>query len=150
MFKFLETKNVIFTIGYEGRPIKDFLLTLKEHNIKRIIDVRRHPFSRNACYGQHSLSRILQSNGITYLHTPQLAPESVLLQEYKLKGFTPDNFEQFAKKYIQSLELKKDLILQWNKMLNSHDCLLCREKEEKNCHRSLLSRYIESFSIIHI
>jgi len=36
----------IFTIGYEGRSINEFLATLKDYGVNTVVDVRELPLSR--------------------------------------------------------------------------------------------------------
>ena len=43
----------LYTIGYQGQTIEQFLDTLLAHGIEHVIDVRQLPFSRKADFSTH-------------------------------------------------------------------------------------------------
>lgn len=58
----------VFTIGYEGRTINDFLADLRANDIKLLADVREAPTSRKRGFSKSALASALQDAGIDYLH----------------------------------------------------------------------------------
>ena len=50
--------NELFTIGYEGRNIGEFISHLKDFNITRLIDVRKIPLSRKKGFNKKPLENI--------------------------------------------------------------------------------------------
>jgi uncharacterized protein (DUF488 family) len=46
----------VFTIGYEGRDIDEFVICLKDFNITRLIDVRELPLSRKRGFSKSTLA----------------------------------------------------------------------------------------------
>lgn len=60
-----------YTIGYSGRPITDFIDTLKVAGVVTLIDVRYSPVSRfKPEFSKGNLMALLEANGIKYLHNP--------------------------------------------------------------------------------
>jgi uncharacterized protein (DUF488 family) len=57
----------IFTIGYGGRRLDDFVALLQQHDISLVIDIRRFPKSKMPEYNRESLEAKLSQVGITYI-----------------------------------------------------------------------------------
>ncbi len=65
--------HIVYTIGYDGRSIEEFLEILKYFGIERIIDVRRWNKSvKRPIYSGGSLREILGRHGIDYHWLPDL------------------------------------------------------------------------------
>src|SRR4051794_37749713 len=62
----------IFTIGYEGTTVPDFIATLKCAGVERVIDVRALPLSRRPGFSKSPLKAALEQAGIEYLHLKAL------------------------------------------------------------------------------
>src|SRR3982751_5880304 len=62
----------IFTIGYEGTTVAEFLAALQAAGVKRVIDVRALPLSRRPGFSKTSLKNALAEEGIEYLHLKAL------------------------------------------------------------------------------
>jgi uncharacterized protein (DUF488 family) len=68
----------IFTIGYEGIRLSDFLDILNAQGISHLIDVREHAFSMKRGFSKTPLKIALESSGIRYDHFQMLgAPKPV-------------------------------------------------------------------------
>ena len=77
--------KTLYTIGYSGKNAQKFFESLKNHNIKRLIDVRLYNTSQLAGYTKSSdLAYFLeQICGISYTHALCLAPTASLLDKFK-------------------------------------------------------------------
>ncbi len=62
----------IFTIGYEGATVAEFLAALQQAGIQRVIDVRALPLSRRPGFSKTPLSGALAEAGIEYVHLKAL------------------------------------------------------------------------------
>src|SRR3569833_4579530 len=62
----------IFTIGYEGATMDEFIGALQRAGVKRIIDVRALPLSRRPGFSKTPLKGALDEAGIEYLHLKAL------------------------------------------------------------------------------
>jgi len=58
----------IFTIGYEGATVAEFVSALQKAQVERVIDVRALPLSRRPGFSKSSLRAALEEAGIEYLH----------------------------------------------------------------------------------
>ena len=126
----------IFTIGYEGTTVGDFLAALKEAKIERVIDVRALPLSRRPGFSKSSLRAALEENGIEYIHLKALGTPS--------EGRTAaraGRYQDLRRIYEGQLELP-EAMAQAAQMLElareKHSALLCMEREPEHCHRTLL------------
>jgi len=130
------SKPTIFTIGYEGATMAEFLAVLKRAGVEQIIDVRALPLSRRPGFSKSSLAAELATVGIDYVHLKPLG--------------TPKPGRDAAKKgdratleavYAGQLELPeaqaaaarmRDLVAE------KPSALLCFERDPHLCHRTLL------------
>ena len=58
----------IFTIGYEGTTVPEFIAALQKAGVERVIDVRALPLSRRPGFSKSALRSALEESGIEYLH----------------------------------------------------------------------------------
>jgi uncharacterized protein (DUF488 family) len=62
----------IFTIGYEGATVAEFLAALRQAGVRRVIDVRALPLSRRPGFSKTPLRGALAEAGIDYVHLKAL------------------------------------------------------------------------------
>lgn len=126
----------IFTIGYEGATMPDFLAALKRAGVERVIDVRALPLSRRPGFSKSPLRSSLAEVGIEYVHLRALGTPAPG-REAARKGRTED----LRRIYASQLELP-EAIAQGAQLLDlaaeKPSALLCYEREPAGCHRSLL------------
>src|SRR5437763_12673514 len=58
----------IFTIGYEGATVGEFLDALRKAGVRRVIDVRALPLSRRPGFSKSPLGAALEEAGVEYVH----------------------------------------------------------------------------------
>jgi uncharacterized protein (DUF488 family) len=126
----------IFTIGYEGATMAEFLLALNQAGVERVIDVRALPLSRRPGFSKTPLRNALAEAGIEYVHLKALGTpaegraaaragrQADLERIYAGQLELPEAMAQGA----QMLELAAD----------RPSALLCMERDPAACHRSLL------------
>ncbi|MBV8908529.1 MAG: DUF488 domain-containing protein [Sphingomonas sp.] len=126
----------IFTIGYEGATVGEFVAALQEAGVKRVIDVRALPLSRRPGFSKTPLKGALEEAGIDYVHLKALGTPS--------EGRTAaraGRHEDMARIHAGQLELPEAMV-QSAQMLElaseRPSALLCMEREPEHCHRSLL------------
>ena len=73
----------IFTIGYEGRGVEEFISQLKHFHITRLIDVREIPLSRKKGFSKSALKERLEAEKIEYLHFKSLGSPSSIRNKLK-------------------------------------------------------------------
>ena len=126
----------IFTIGYEGATMADFLAALTAAGVERVIDVRALPLSRRPGFSKSTLAASLAEVGIGYVHLKALGTpkpgrdaakkgdRATLEKVYAGQLNLPEAQAQAA----QMLELAAE----------KPSALLCFERDPAICHRTLL------------
>jgi len=136
-------ETAVFTVGYQGLTIQEFVRKLRDNSIYVLVDVRRNPLSRKAGFSKTRLSAELRSAGIDYCHLPELGipssrrknldqrdPRSyVSLFDYYESSIVPDAAGAVAR--IKALAYDRLRI-----------ALACFEADAAFCHRSRLAQVI--------
>jgi uncharacterized protein (DUF488 family) len=126
----------IFTIGYEGTTVPEFIAALQKAGVERVIDVRALPLSRRPGFSKSPLRAALEEADIEYVHLKALGTPA--------EGRTAARAGRHAaleRIYAGQLELP-EAIAQSAQMLDlareKPSALLCMEREPEHCHRTLL------------
>ena len=126
----------IFTIGYEATTMSEFLASLQQAGVERVIDVRALPLSRRPGFSKSPLKAALNEVGIDYVHLKALGTPS--------EGRTAARAgrqEDLKRIYAAQLELP-EAIVQAEQMrelaAERPSALLCYERDPAVCHRTLL------------
>jgi len=126
----------IFTIGYEGTTVGEFLDALKTAGVQRVIDVRALPLSRRPGFSKSALRGALEEAGIDYVHLKALGTPAD-----GRAAARAGRHADMARIYASQLELP-EAIAQGGQMIALADekptALLCFEREPAECHRTLL------------
>ncbi len=135
----------LFTIGYEGRDIEEYLQLLEENIIKVVVDVRRNPISRKYGFSKKRLIKMLALEGIDYMHYPELGIESVRRRSLKTRA---DYFSLFHWYENEVLDKKKDVLEEIIDRIISDErvALTCFEADPTLCHRSKVSEKISEIA----
>ena len=64
--------TVLFTIGYEGGSLENYLNRLVRNDVKVLVDVRNNPISMKFGFSKSQLKRYCESLGIVYTHFPEV------------------------------------------------------------------------------
>jgi len=136
--------NVVFTAGYQGQAIGDFLAKLKKANIELVLDVRYNPVSRVRGFSKSSLSDSCQTSGMTYKHFRNLGIPSALRKSLA----TPEDYRRLFDKYERELLPQAEGELrQAEQLVREHlTVLICFEKDAGCCHRTRLARSISAMN----
>ncbi|MER9074700.1 DUF488 domain-containing protein [Mesorhizobium sp. M0904] len=130
----------LLTIGYEGSEIGDFVSVLRSAGVELLVDVRDLPLSRKPGFSKNSLKNHLENSGINYRHTKALGDP----KEGRLAARRGDRqrFERIFRSHIANETAEKlirDLALQSE---TKNICLMCFERDHKDCHRSIVCEQI--------
>jgi uncharacterized protein (DUF488 family) len=120
----------LFTVGYEGRTVAEFVAALVGAGIGRVVDVRELPLSRRKGFSKTKLSEALAVAGIEYVHL-RAAGNPYRDERHDIEGC--------LKKYRGYIDGRPDVIDEL-KVLSSDNktALLCVEADAARCHRSVL------------
>src|SRR3954468_15452337 len=126
----------IFTIGYEGATMDEFIGALQRAGVERVIDVRALPLSRRPGFSKTSLKGALEEAGIEYLHLKALGTPAD-----GRSAARAGRHKDMERIYAGQLELP-EAMAQSGQMLElaaeKASALLCMEREPAHCHRTLL------------
>jgi len=126
----------IFTIGYEGTTMPDFIAALQAAGVQRVIDVRALPLSRRPGFSKTPLRGALDEAGIEYVHLKALGTPAE-----GRNAARAGRHAELERIYAGQLELP-EAIAQSAQMLElaaeKPSALLCFEREPRHCHRTLL------------
>ncbi len=134
--------DTIYTIGYEGLDIQQFIIKLKNSNIQQLIDVREIALSRKNGFSKGILESELKNVGIRYKHYPSLgSPKDIrhqLHQDLDYKKF----FEEYNE-HVKDIDVQESIkdIEGFSKVRKT--VLLCFEKDFKTCHRSIIAQELK-------
>lgn len=133
----------IFTIGYEGLDIDDFLSLLAENDIETIVDVRELPLSRKPGFSKKSLEAALNLSGREYIHMVELGCPKVIRDQYRADG----NWKRYTDGFLKYLATQDDAIAELASVAKTSTCaLLCFEADFNFCHRSMVANAVKRFA----
>lgn len=126
----------IFTIGYEGTTVGDFLAALQQAGVERVIDVRAVPNSRRPGFSKTPLRNALAEVGIDYVHLRALGTPAD-----GRAAARAGRHEELERIYAGQLELP-EAMAQGAQMVElsreKPSAVLCYERDPSGCHRTLL------------
>ena len=133
---------ILYTIGYEGVSIEDYLNKLIISGVKILVDVRRNPVSMKYGFSKNTLKRYCESVRIQYLHFPEVGIDSSERQELNTQTDYDNLFKTYSKKLPLVTDTQDKII---NLLLdNKKIALTCFEADVCQCHRRPLA---ESLSV---
>lgn len=132
----------LFTMGYEGREIDEFIERLKQYGITCLIDVRDLPLSRKEGFSKSALQERLQRERIEYVHMKALGCPPPIRNQVK----SDSDYEAFFKAYSRYLSENMDVIAGLRRYLSDGNvCLMCYERSHEECHRSIVASSIREY-----
>jgi hypothetical protein len=146
--------TTLFTIGYEGISLEQYLNKLILNDVKVLCDVRKNPVSMKFGFNKRQLMTACEDVGIQYIHIPEVGIESDKRQALSTQADYGKLFEFYKrgilKKTVQ--EQKEILSLLTTK---KRIALTCFEANIHQCHRKYLAESISglnefSFKIKHL
>lgn len=143
----------IHTIGFTKKNAAEFFDALRGAGIGRLIDVRLNNTSQLAGFAKRDdlrffLREICRAD---YLHEPKLAPTKEILDDYKKKRMSWEEYEtRFVDLMIErGVENSID-----RRLFDVPTVLMCSEPSPDCCHRRLAAEYLagkwNDVRIIHL
>jgi uncharacterized protein (DUF488 family) len=139
------------TIGVYGFTLDEFLRSLREADVRLVLDVRQRRGVRGPQYAWANSKRLqaaLEEAGVVYQHHPELAPTTDLRQlqyrEDDRLGVGKRSREQLApeyrERYTREILDRADLDAVVAELPEAGaGALLCVEGDPEACHRSLIA-----------
>jgi uncharacterized protein (DUF488 family) len=139
----------VFTIGYEGATVGEFLHALAAAEVRRVIDVRAVPNSRRPGFSKTPLRNALAEAGIDYVHLRALGTPAD-----GRAAARSGRHDDLVRIYAGQLELP-EAIAEGAQMLDlageKPSAVLCYERDPAECHRTLLlSAVAPDAEVVHL
>jgi uncharacterized protein (DUF488 family) len=129
----------VFTVGHSTRTLEAFIGLLKEHAVKKVVDIRTIPRSRhNPQFNRETLPAHLNVAKIGYVHMAGLGGLRHTRQNSPNTGWRNASFRGFAD-YMQAEEFEKNLERLIQLANRQQVALMCAEALPWRCHRSLVA-----------
>jgi len=135
-------KTVLFTIGYEGISLEEYLVRLLKNDVKVLVDVRNNPLSMKYGFSKSQLKKYCGSLGIDYVHIPEVGIQGDQRQELNTQSDYDKLFAVYRKNNLTQTTTQQQQILN---LLKQHKriALTCFEANICQCHRKHLAEAIE-------
>ena len=148
------TEKILYTIGYEGRSIEEYLNLLIRNGIGVLCDVRRNPISMKYGFSKNQLKSACEKLNIAYHHFPELGIASEKRQDLTSDADYQRIFAEYRADTLQ--ENLRDQIEILNIISRqSKVAITCFEADHEHCHRnqlaiSLQNNKLWNYKLIHI
>lgn len=148
------TKTILYTIGYEGISLEEYLNKLILKDVKLLVDVRNNPISMKYGFTKGQLLNACNSVGIQYLHFPDVG----IVPEQRQELTCQKDYDKLFDKYRE--ETLPNTLNTQGKILNllqekERIALTCFEANICQCHRKHLAEAIMrlpewKYELIHL
>lgn len=131
-------KTILFTIGYEGVSLEEYLNKLILNDIKLLCDVRKNSVSMKYGFSKSQLEKACEGVGIKYVHIPELGIDSDKRQELNTQTDYDKLFAIYRSDILtQTTEAQDKLLILLKE--NERIALTCFEANICQCHRKHLA-----------
>lgn len=140
---------IVYTIGYEGKSIDEFIDELTDHKVELVADVRELPLSRKPGFSKNGLATALNEHDVEYAHFRALGTPRAMRRQLKDEGDYKNFFAEYDTHLTAQQEAYDELV---NIARQKAVCLLCFEHDHRRCHRTVLATKLaaEGFRVQHI
>ena len=131
----------IYTIGFTQKSAREFFAVLRQAGVRRLIDVRLNNRSQLAAFTKSAdLEYFLEVIcGADYLHEPILSPTKEILDGYKKKEISWEQYEPRFLALLAEREVEQTID---RRLFEIPTVLLCSEPTAERCHRRLVAEYL--------
>lgn len=133
----------LHTLGYSGFTPETFAAKLQAAGVEVLVDVRRKPISRKKGFSSKGLAAFLSDRKIEYRHLPELGMPETLLSE-RHEGMDVGEYLAAFGRYLNGCDETLDELLR--QCEEQHCCLMCLEKNPRECHRSVIAAELQARS----
>jgi len=131
-------KTTLFTIGYEGISLEQYINKLIYNDIKVLCDVRKNALSMKYGFSKNQLKTACTGVGIEYLHIPELGIETDKRQQLDSQLDYDILFEFYKKNILINQNSKINFVFELLKR-KQRIALTCFEANIHQCHRKHLA-----------
>jgi uncharacterized protein (DUF488 family) len=131
-------KTVLFTIGYEGVSLEEYINKLIVNDVKVLCDVRKNSYSMKYGFSKSQLQAACNGVGIDFVHLPQLGIDSDKRQELNTQADYDKLFLQYRNDVLTKTQAYQDKLIDLLSK-NKRIALTCFEANICQCHRKHLA-----------
>jgi uncharacterized protein (DUF488 family) len=142
----------LWTLGHSNRAWDAFLALLQGEKIGTLADVRRFPSSRkHPQFNGEQMTRALAQAGIEYLHLPELGGRRQPRADSPNMAWRNASFRGYAD-YMETAPFKAGVERLLQLAEHQRTAVMCAEAVWWQCHRALISDYLQSrgIDVFHI
>ena len=144
-------ERALYTIGYEGASQDDFWASLLAAGVRTVLDIRDIPISRKPGFSKKALIAEAARRGVQYVHLQGLGDPKEGRDAAKAGDHA--KFLAVFTAHLERSEAVADLSEAVELSLDDTACLLCYERDPKDCHRTIVAaRMMASgdFNVVHL
>lgn len=142
--------KTVYTLGYQGISILEYVDLLKENKIKLVCDVRNNAFSFKFGFSKKKFAEFLKKSGIDYIHFPDLGVESAKRKQVGIKITRAGLFRYFVRVVLKRETAQTAMLDVLKKIRQRTSVLTCYEQDPFDCHRSFLAEELNKISKGHL
>ncbi|TXE13731.1 DUF488 family protein [Algoriphagus aquimarinus] len=137
----LSAKKVLYTIGYEGISLEEYINKLLAVDVKVLCDVRKNSLSMKYGFNKSQLQMACDGVGIRFLHIPDVGIVADKRKELNTQKDYDILFEDYKKTVLPETISRQEEILE---LIKTHDrvAITCFEANICQCHRKHLAEAI--------
>ena len=129
----------LYTIGYEGVSIEQYINKLILEDVHLLCDVRKNAYSQKYGFNKSQLEMACVEVGIRYVHIPDLGIDSSKRQDLRSQKDYDILFDEYERTTLaenqDSLCYVRQLVDEYKRV-----ALTCFEKNPNQCHRSRVAK----------
>jgi len=135
-----------FTIGYTGRKIGEIVSALTGNHVRTLVDIRQNPVSMyRPELSKGNLAKLLDQNGIHYVHFPQLGvPRDIRAKA--IEAGKRDVIWEWYDQHVINTFIGRNLHFFFNGFEHPI-ALMCTEIDPQECHRHRLCLALEQMGM---
>jgi len=143
--------EVIFTAGYEGLSVDEFMRKLAASGVRQVLDVRRNAISRKPGFSKSALSAAAEAHGLKYAHIRGLGVPTALRKGLKTRA----DYDRLLARYrSELLPAMTEFVAEAARLVRAEPtALVCFEADHTMCHRGPLSKVladITGYAVKHL
>lgn len=130
---------MLFTIGYEGLSLEQYIKRLILFDVRTLCDVRKNAYSQKYGFSKQTLEKACVGVGIRYVHVPQLGIESDKRRDLRSQKDYDILFDEYER---TTLKDNTEALLYVRSIIDADQrvALTCFEKDPRQCHRSRVAK----------
>tara|TARA_R110002020_G_scaffold442763_1_gene653940 strand:- start:8096 stop:8980 length:885 start_codon:yes stop_codon:yes gene_type:complete len=135
------SKKALFTIGYEGLSLEEYINKLLDADVKVLCDVRKNSFSMKYGFNKSQLQMACDGVGIRFIHIPEVGIVADKRKELNTQKDYDVLFEDYKKTVLPQTISQQEEILE---LIRTHErvAITCFEANICQCHRKHLAEAI--------